>query len=122
MSETETQADKLLADHTEDLIEINNQRKNWLHASSFVFVGLIMIIFSWNWLHDPDTKYIWWVVASLMMIVSINWWYWTMRVIRKFMSHQHLELHIIVELCRDVREVRKEISILTRQLENQIKE
>ena len=91
------------------LERINQQRRKWLYASSVVFTGIILLIFAWDWLDHFHSQSIWWVVIALMLIISINWWYWTMRVVYKMLQHQKIEFNIIKELVADVKAVREEI-------------
>lgn len=98
----------LIEQHERQLNSLNRQRHWWLWASSVVFTGIIFTIFSWEWLDNLESKTIWWVIVSLMLIVSINWWYWTMRVVRIVITHQSLEYRILKSILKDVRLVRKE--------------
>ena len=99
----------LLERHRNDLEKLNNQRKIWLLASSIVFCGIIFLIFGWEWLSDLQSKGIWWLVVSLMLIISINWWYWTMRVLRVIIHYQEIEYALIKEIYEDINVVKNNI-------------
>ena len=86
---------------------MNDQRRSWLYASSLVFAGIILLIFGWNWLDEFHSKSIWWVVVSLMLLLSINWWYWTMRLVRKLLEtkqEEHELLHFIIHNIREIKD------------------
>lgn len=102
-------------EHNKDLQEINNQRRKWLLASSAVFSGIIILIFAWDWIDQIHSKSIWWVIVSLMLILSVNWWYWTMRVVSRLMHHQKVEFGLIIELVRDIREIKADVKELGKQ-------
>jgi uncharacterized membrane-anchored protein YitT (DUF2179 family) len=103
----------LLDKHLADIDRINNQRRAWLYASSVVFVGIIFLIFSWDWLDHFHLKSIWWVVISVMLILSINWWYWTMRVVRIMLNHQEAQHSLLKSILEDIGETRSDIKLLT---------
>ena len=106
---------KFFDEHTKDCEAINNQRRVWLLASSAVFTGIILLIFGWDLVWNLHSRSIWWLIISLMLLISVNWWYWTMRVIRKLLNHQRIEFGLIRELLIDVKEVKKEVSQLGAQ-------
>lgn len=106
---------KMLDRNDEDLDRINQHRRWWLFASSLVFVGIITLIFAWDALNQFGTKSIWWVITSLMLILSVNWWYWTMRVMLRLISHQKMEFAIIRELLFDIKELKTDLKQLSDQ-------
>jgi small-conductance mechanosensitive channel len=111
----ERKLNRLFKLNDKHLERINQQRRRWLYASSIVFTGIIFLIFGWDWLDHFHNENIWWVVVSLALIISINWWYWTMRVVYKMLQHQKIEFTIIKELVSDIKEVKEEITKLGNQ-------
>lgn len=105
--EYQNKLSELIARYEQELDQFNKQRHLWLWASSIVFTGIIFIIFYWEWLDDVASDTTWWVVTSIMLIISINWWYWTMKVIRYAILHQALELKILKSLIHDIDSVKK---------------
>lgn len=103
---------KLFKLNDEHLDNINKQRRKWLYASSIVFAGIVLLIFGWEWLDHFQSAAVWWVVVALMLIISVNWWYWTMNVVYKMLHHQKIEFGIIKELLIDVKEVKQEVKKL----------
>lgn len=93
----------------EELEKINNQRRKWLIASSIVFVGIISLIFTWEWLNHLDSKIVWWMITSIMLIISINWWYWTMKVIRQLIYHQKLEFNLLSDIIIEIKSIKKDL-------------
>ena len=102
----------VLDQHTKDLNRINEQRRWWLYASSVVVVGILTIMFAWDWIDGFHSKSVWWLVVSMMLIISVNWWYWTMRVIRRIIEHQKVEFELIGVIITDIKEVKKDIQFL----------
>lgn len=99
----------MLEKHRRDIDKLNNERHLWLWASSIVFSGIILLIFGWNWLSGINSKTIWWVIVSLMLIISINWWYWTMRVIRIIIYYQEIEYSLIKEIHNEINWVKEDM-------------
>lgn len=102
----------IIDNHTQDLERINKQRRIWLYASSVVIIGIVGIMFAWDWLEGFHSKSIWWLVVSLMLVVSINWWYWTMKVLRRIIDHQKTEFELIGVIITEIKEVKKDIQFL----------
>jgi uncharacterized membrane protein len=110
-----TTTNQLLEQHAKDLDKINNQRRIWLYASSVVMVGIVFIIFTWDWLDHFHSNQLWWLVISLMLIVSINWWYWTMRVIRILLQHQRVEYNLLHCILNEIELAKHELKGLVDQ-------
>ena len=100
---------ELLECRKKDIDRINNQRRMWLYASSVVFSGIIFLIFGWDWLSGIQSKSIWWVIVGIMLIISINWWYWTMRVLRIIIDYQSGEYALITTIISDIHILKKDI-------------
>lgn len=92
--------------HKRELSKINNKRMVWLMLSSVIFVLTIPLIFSWDLL---ENKNIWWIIVSSMLIVTINWLFWTIKTITIILNHQQEETVIIKELIAELRELKKTI-------------
>ena len=103
---------KVIDKHAEDLNRINDQRRWWLYASSIVIVGILCLMFAWDWLDGFHSRGIWWLVVSMMLVISINWWYWTMKVLRRIIEHQKTEFELIGVIITDIQEVKKDIKFL----------
>ena len=103
---------ELLAKHADDIERINHQRRLWLYASSVVMVGIVGLIFSWDWVSELHSKSVWWVIVSVMLIISINWWYWTMSVIRRMLDHQKVEYDLLSCILNDISLAKEDIKFL----------
>lgn len=103
---------KIIEENQKELDSIHDQRRIWLWASSIVFWAIIFIIFFWDWLDGLGSKSVWWFIVSCMLILSINWWYWTMRVIRKLVNHQSVEYDLLKSILRDISRIKKDVKEL----------
>lgn len=98
-----------------DLEKLHDQRRAWLWASSIVFWAIIFIIFFWDWLDGFGSKSVWWLIVSCMLVLSINWWYWTMRIIRKLIVHQEIEYDLLKSILTDLSKIKKDVRALGSQ-------
>lgn len=112
---TSKRTQRLIDENNRDLDQINEQRRTWLYASSVVVVAVVFLIFGWDWLDTLHSKTIWWLITSGMLVLSVNWWYWTMRVMLRLINHQKMEFAIITELLTDIKSIRKEVKQLADQ-------
>ena len=95
-----------IKDHTDDLELIYRQRRVWLYASSLVVFAVIGIIVSWAYLSNFNNNLIWWGIISISLIVSVNWWYWTMSAMGDLVRAVHTEYKILNEISTDLAHVK----------------
>lgn len=95
-----------IKDHTDELEEIYRQRRLWLYASSLVVTAVIGIIVSWFYLSSLNNNLIWWGIISVSLIVSVNWWYWTVSAIGKIVRAVHSEYQILNEITLDLEHIK----------------
>jgi len=93
----------------EDLLRFDAERKFWLAISGFFAAAVIAVIYQWN---DILSSHLVWITASVMLTISVIWWYWTMRVIRTILRHRHSEIEILHDLIVDIKEIKTEVSKL----------
>jgi len=97
---------KLLSQNDADLNEINNQRRYWLLASSVVFISIVILIFSWDWITNTRQQSLWWVFISILLIVSVNWWYWTMQSLTTLINRTKDEFTILSDVVDELADVK----------------
>lgn len=95
-----------IKDYADVLDKINEQRRMWLYASLIVYTGVIFLIFGWGYLEDLHNTQIWWVVISLSLLISVNWWYWTMHSISILVKSIYNEYEILQEVTTDITHVK----------------
>jgi hypothetical protein len=93
-------------EHAAELEIIYRQRRMWLYASLIVVVAVGGIIASWFYLSSLNNNLIWWGIISVSLIVSINWWYWTVSTIGKLVRAIHNEYQILNEISTDLEHVK----------------
>jgi hypothetical protein len=98
-----------IKDHTEELEKIYKQRRQWLYASSIVYTGVILLIFGWDYVDSLHNDKIWWVVISISLLISVNWWYWTMKSLATLVRSIYDEYEILNEVTDNIEELREVI-------------
>ena len=93
------------------LKKLNFERKVWLAFSSIVCLSILLIIVDWSCI---QTLHLQSYVIAAGFIVSISWWYWTMRLIRIILSHRQEEFEILQQIVEDIREIKKDIPKLNK--------
>jgi cell shape-determining protein MreC len=96
----------ILQDQYLELKAIDKYRKLWLLLSSMVVSVILFVIFSWN---DENSQGLIWVFSTLGILLSVVWWYWTMRMIRVLVIHRLTELQILKDLYHDIKILKSEI-------------
>jgi hypothetical protein len=106
---------KLLEKFKSDISRLNKQRIRWLAFSSIIFLVVVLIIFFSEKINNLHSQTIWWVIGSMGLLLSINWWYWTLTLIRSVLQHQIDTVIILSEITNDVKEIKTDINDLYRK-------
>lgn len=106
---------ELFKQHNVEIEQISHHRRWWFYASLYMASSIILLVASWNWIIDLHSHYAWVGVIILIVVLSINWIYWTASIIHKFINHQRLELILISELATDIKHLKKEIQEFGKQ-------
>lgn len=89
-----------------ELDKLNQHRKRWLILSALVIISLSFILYDWIFLKEEN---ILWAIGTIGLMLSIAWWYWTMRMIKILISHRFGETEILKDLYQDIKEIRADI-------------
>jgi hypothetical protein len=71
-----------------------------------VYTAVIFLIFGWNYLDAMHDSKIWWVVISLSLLISVNWWYWTMKSLSELASSIDSEYKILSDITDSIEQVK----------------
>ena len=112
-------ADKRIQDHTTALEKIYKQRRIWMYISSLVYTFIIFLIFGWDYITANGNANVWWVIISLSLMLSVIWWYWTMRSLVTLVRSIYAEYEILTEITNDINEIR---TIIKNDLKNENKD
>ena len=44
-----------------------------------------------------------------MLLISVNWWYWTMKVVRVIICYQEIEFQLIKEIHDQIKKVKVDL-------------
>lgn len=103
---------QIISKFKSDITRLNDQRQRWLMFSSVIFVGVILIIFFSDTINNLQSQTVWWMIGSVGLLVSINWWYWTLTLIRRVLQHQIDTVVILNEITNDVKDIKTDITDL----------
>lgn len=92
--------------HVKQLYLIDSYRKIWMILSAGVVATVIGMIFSWDYIFQ--TKFIWFT-TSMGLVISMVWWYWTMRLIRYLVHYKATEALILEEIIREIQIIKQEV-------------
>lgn len=95
-----------LKKYSEECNEFERQRTAWLRISGFVAIAILIIIADWR--YAQDNKHLW-ILFSFGIVLSLVWWYWTMMVIRRLLTHQQAITNVMIDMFSAVREVKETI-------------
>jgi ABC-type bacteriocin/lantibiotic exporter with double-glycine peptidase domain len=71
-----------------------------------VAAGLLGIIFGWN---AVQQYHLVWLVVGGGLIISMIWWFWTMRLINHLIHYKVTESEILNDIVEDIRAIKDEV-------------
>ena len=101
---------RLIREFNENIKKLNHQRKLWLIFSSIIFGIVILLIFFAESINRLHSHTVWWVIGSFGLLISVNWWYWTLTLIRRVLQYQENVVIILSEITEDVRDIKSDIT------------
>lgn len=104
-----------IKNHVNELKRIDSQRKKWLFLSMFVSFSVVGMIFEWEYIH---THRLVWVLTSIGLLVSVCWWYWSMRLIRHLINFKIVESEILGDIVKGVRVVQTDVQKVVQEIDN----
>ena len=102
---------ELLTKISELHTKYQKHRRIWIWSSTITSAVLCLSIIFWDVISRGHIVS-WYVISTVLLLLSLNWGYWTLRVFMQLVSNQKIELKIIQELAIDISELRKEILFL----------
>jgi len=97
---------KKILTHIEKLHIIDNERKGWLLLSSFVAAGVLGIVFGWS---SVQESHLIWLVVTSGLVLSVVWWYWTMRLVRHMLDFKREESEILMGIVKEIRYIKNKV-------------
>jgi Flp pilus assembly protein TadB len=97
---------KKIVHHIQQLHIIDNERKGWLILSAFVAAAVLGIIFGWNTVRE---SHLIWLVVCTGLVLSVTWWYWTMRLIRQMLEFKREESEILLDIVKEIRYIKNKV-------------
>lgn len=93
---------------TNTIFQIKRQIYSWIICSFFSVGSLLIIIFN----HDPSLDNdLLLQIFSIIIILSITWWFWIMRSMHRLITSRSEEIEMIHDINIQVSEVRQEIEL-----------
>ena len=90
----------------QSLRQFEKERKLWMALSVAVLIIVVSIIFDWPSLSQNNIA---WCAGAGGLLMSIVWWYWTMRITKELLTIKIQDRQILQEVIEDVKHIRQEI-------------
>ena len=98
-----------LKKHLDKLHAFDNERRAWLVLSAFVVIAVLIIILGWDAVTHSKIIYL---VGTIGLVLSVTWWYWTMRLVRHLLESKTEEYTLLSEIVQMVRDVKNDVKKL----------
>jgi len=103
---------KFLEDYNQRLKNIKLQKQSWVTLSIIFVVLLISVIIEWGDITQVNNPYLWVFIFAILILTSIIWWFWTMRIMSTFLNHRKQEIMILEEIVIDIKQMKSDIEKL----------
>lgn len=97
---------KNLKTNIQKLKQFDQDRIVWLKLSGLALIVVILLIIDWSIF---GTNKLYWILISFGLILSVSWWYWTMKLIRDLLKHRLVEMEILSDIVNDIKEIKKDV-------------
>ncbi len=97
---------KNLKTNIQKLKQFDQDRIVWLKLSGLALIVVILLIIDWSIF---GTNKLYWILISFGLILSVSWWYWTMKLIRDLLKHRLMEMEILSGIVNDIKEIKKDV-------------
>ena len=101
--------EKRLKKHLDKLHAFDDERRAWLILSSFVVFAVLIILYSWDAIAHSKLVY---AIGAFGLVLSVTWWYWTMRLIRHLIESKTDEYQLLTDIITMVRDVKEDVKKL----------
>jgi hypothetical protein len=100
---------KTLQTHIEKIKQFDKNRIFWLRLSGFVAIAILLVIADITFFKVESLH---WTLISIGLALSVVWWYWTMKMVKELLTHRLIEVEILSDIIKDIREIKEDIKKL----------
>lgn len=97
---------KNLTSQLKKLEKFNKDRYTWIKLSILVLISVLLLIADWTLLLTLNLH---WLFVPGGLIISIIWWYWTMKLIRELINQKQTEVELLSSLIEDIKDIKEDI-------------
>jgi len=95
--------------HLEEVNRLTFQHKLWLLLSGVVATIIVVFFIDRNIIQNSNA---FWIIIGLGAAITVVWWYWTMKIVHRLISHRREESEILHDLVKCIREIREDVKNL----------
>lgn len=103
---------KFLEDYNQRIKNIRLQKRSWLAVSISFVIILLTLVLEWGNISAVNSTYLWVFTFAVLILTSIVWWFWTMRIMSTFLNHRKQEIMILEEIVVDIKQMKRDIEKL----------
>lgn len=100
---------KNLTSQLKKLEKFNKDRLTWIRLSVLVLCSIFLLIIDWTVLRTLNLH---WIFVSAGLIMSVVWWYWTMKLIRELIDQKITEVELLYDLIADIKGIKQDVKNL----------
>lgn len=90
----------------QNLKQFKKERKLWMALSAIVLITMTGIVLDWPSIFHYKLE---WVVGGFGILISMAWWFWTMRIVKELITIKIQDREILQEIIEDIKHIRKKI-------------
>lgn len=93
------------------LKKIERQHVCWLKVGVVFAPFVALVILEWNEIIALGNN-LWLLIALIIALIGVSWWYWTMAIIRVLLNYKVIELELLRGTVDDIKSVYNDVKKL----------
>ena len=102
----------LLNKRNKEIVKAEQERILWLKIITISIITAVILFLFWQFFVPASISAVVGFVTSVLLLILVIWWLWTMKILKQIIFHKQLEVDILIDLIHDLETVKKNLKDL----------
>lgn len=96
----------ILMKQLKELKTLEVHHKAWMIFSMVIVLIIGLLVFDLNELRQAGLL---WPISVFGILISVAWWYWSMRLIKILMRHRKEETEVLIDIFETIKDMKEDL-------------